>query len=195
MKMQLRSLSVLILAVLLLVSGVYTYARGGRGFRGGGGFVHREGGFSREGPAATGGFASRSGLVQGRQQYGQRAQGFRQQEANELLSNRGQLARRWQSRAEQYRGGYPFWAGYPGWDAGAGLAGLATGAAIGAAAGSSAGYPSASGAGYSGGQPCANAVVAPDTGVTYYDCGSAWYTKAYGAGGPVFVPVNRPPGL
>ena len=79
--------------------------------------------------------------------------------------------------------------------AGAGLAAVATGAAIGAAAGSVTGYPSASGAGYSAGQPCANTVVAPDTGVTYYNCGSAWYTRAYSPGGPVFIAVNRPPGL
>ena len=194
MKMQWRSLSIMILAILLLGSVVYTYARGGRGFRGGGGFAHREGGFSREGPAAGGGFASRSGLMEGRQQFGQRALAGRQQEANGLLSNRQQLARRWQSRAEQRRG-YPYWAGYPGWDAGAGLAALGAGAAIGAAAGSSTAYPSASGSGYSAAQPCANAVVAPGTGVTYYNCGAAWYTKAYGPNGPVFVAVNRPPGL
>jgi hypothetical protein len=28
--------------------------------------------------------------------------------------------------------------------------------------------------------------------VTYYQCGSTWYTQAYGSGGVVYMPVPEP---
>src|SRR5215471_9818937 len=120
------------LGAMVLYLGVgadYAHARGGRGVRGGGGFARgggfaHGGGFSREGPAAGGGFASRSGFLQGRERTGQAS---RQQELNALQSNREQTAKSLQSSAQQYRGSYPY-AGYPAWDAGAGLAAATAGA-------------------------------------------------------------------
>ena len=42
--------------------------------------------------------------------------------------------------------------------------------------------------------PCDNPNVVPVGGVTYSQCGSAWYTLAYGASGPVYVQSGPPPG-
>ena len=44
-------------------------------------------------------------------------------------------------------------------------------------------------------QPCPNAAVATVNGVAYSKCGTNWYTQAYGANGPTFVPVATPPGF
>jgi hypothetical protein len=74
-------------------------------------------------------------------------------------------------------------------------------AAVGAMAGYAAGqynapssttyYPSANTS--NGGLPCTpNTVVIQ--GVTYYRCGSSWYTQAYGSNGPIYTPVPPPPG-
>jgi hypothetical protein len=176
-----------------------------RGRPGGGGFGR--GGFSRGGPAAAGSFASRpasmpghaagfrSSMPQGqanRMEYGQHAQASRQQEANTLQSNREQAARNLQSNAQQYRGAYPYRGlGYPAWDAGAGWAAAATGAAIGAAATSWAapGYGSSA---YPASQPCGNAESVLVGSTTFFRCGSSWYTQAYGPEGPTFVPASPP---
>jgi hypothetical protein len=194
----------------------YAHARGGRGgfrggggfhgFRGGGGFHGFRGGefhgFSRESPAAAGSFASRAGAMEGRaggfqanrQQYKSGAQASRQQEANRLQSSREQTAQGLQSNAQQYRGSYPYGAyGYPNWDAGAGLAAATAGAALGAAA-ASARAPSTS-AGSVASQPCAAPENITVEGMTYFRCGSAWYTQAYGPAGPTFMPVSPPAGL
>lgn len=40
--------------------------------------------------------------------------------------------------------------------------------------------------------PCSNPNVTEIQGVTYYQCGSTWYTQAYGNTGVIYVPV---PGL
>jgi len=180
------------LCAIVLCLGMGTeciYARGGRGFRGGGGL--HEGGFSREGPAAGGGFASRSGLMQGRERTGQAS---RQQELNALQSNREQTAKSLQSSAQQYRGSYPY-AGYPAWDAGAGLAAATAGAAAGAAVASSMTAPGAATAGYAASEPCAAPETVTASGTTYYHCGSGWYTQALGPAGPTFVAVGPPPGF
>jgi len=176
----------------------YAHARGGRGgFRGG-----EFSGFLREGPAAAGNFASRAGAMEGRaggfqanrQQYAERAQAGRQQEANTLQSSREQTAQALQSNAQQYRGSYPYGAyGYPNWDAGTGLAAATAGAALGAAAASS--WAPSKSAGSAPSQPCAAPENITVEGMTYFRCGSAWYTQAYGAAGPTFVPVSPPAGL
>jgi hypothetical protein len=128
-----------------------------------------------------------------RMAYGQQAQASRQQEMNSLQGNRGQAARNLQNNAQQYRRGYPY-AGYPAWDAGAGLAVAATGAAIGAAAATGGGAAAApAGAGYAASQPCGAPEVVSVGGTTYYRCGSAWYAEAFGPSGPTFI-AARPPG-
>ena len=43
--------------------------------------------------------------------------------------------------------------------------------------------------------PCPNPAVATVNGVAYSKCGPNWFTQAYGANGPVFVPVATPPGF
>jgi hypothetical protein len=43
----------------------------------------------------------------------------------------------------------------------------------------------------SGGLPCTpNTTVVQ--GVTYYQCGTSWYTQAYGPNGPIYTPVPAP---
>jgi hypothetical protein len=205
------------LAVVFLSSpGAYARGRGGGFARGGfdrggsarGGF--ERGDFFRGGPAATGSFASREGLMRGnaggfqasrqqyasgaqanRMQYGENAQASRQQEANGLQSSREQTAQSMQSSAQQYRGSYPY-AGYPAWDAGAGLAAATAGAAIGAAAAAPMTAPSSAGPAYAAAQPCADPVAVPLGEMTFFRCGSTWYRQAFGPAGPVFVPVRRP---
>ena len=195
------------LAIALLGAAIeHGYARGGGGFHGGGGGF-RGGGFSREGPAASGGFSSHAGSMQGwqhagqasRQQYGANAQANREQTATGMQASREQAARNLQSNAQQYRGGYPFAGGpYANWDAGAGVAaaaGVGLAAATGAAIGAAAGYPEpvASGVAVSSpGSPCASPAAAPPG---YLQCGSLWYTQAYGPNGPTYVQVAPPAGF
>ena len=40
--------------------------------------------------------------------------------------------------------------------------------------------------------PCSNPNVTEIQGVTYYQCGSTWYTQAYGSTGVIYMPVPRP---
>jgi hypothetical protein len=179
--------------------------------RGGGGFGR--GGFSREGPASAGSFASHSGSVLGRgnfqasrqqfasgaqanrMDYGQQAQASRQQEANALQSSREQAAKSMQSSAQQYRGSYPYrGVGYPAWDAGAGLAAAATGAAIGATAAAATAAPAGANTAYPASLPCAAPLAVPIAGETFLRCGSSWYRQAYGPAGPTYIAVT-PPGL
>ena len=182
----------------------YAHARGGRG-----------GGFSREGPAASGSFAAHSGSMQGhegsvqsshqqyaagaqasRQQYGASAQSSRQQEANRVQSSREGTAMGIQSSAQQYHRPYPYAASvHPAWDAGAGVAAATTGAAIGAVAASSMASAASTTAGYAASQPCPTPVAVAVGSMTYFKCGSAWYTQAYGPAGPTFVEVNPPSGF
>jgi hypothetical protein len=42
-----------------------------------------------------------------------------------------------------------------------------------------------------GGLPC-NATVTDVDGVLYYQCGSQYYTEAYGSSGPIYMPVSPP---
>jgi len=177
---------------------VYARGRAGGGIGRGGGGIGRggsghgdfaRGDFSRESPAAAGSLASRPEPMRGqanRMEYGQHAQASRQQEANALQSNREQAARNLQNNAQRYRGAYP-----SGWDAGAGWAAAATGAAIGAAATSYA-VPADATAAYPTGQPCANPEAVPVGSTTYFRCGSSWYAQAYGPAGPTFVAVGPP---
>ena len=177
------------------------YARGGGGFHGGGGGF-RGGGFSREGPAAFGGFSSHAGSMQGWQHAGQASRqqyGANAQTATRMQASREQAARNLQSNAQQYRGGYPYAGGpYANWDAGAGVAaaaGVGLAAATGAAIGAAAGYPEpvASGVAVSSpGSPCASPAAAPPG---YLQCGSLWYSQAYGPSGPTYVQVAPPAGF
>jgi hypothetical protein len=36
--------------------------------------------------------------------------------------------------------------------------------------------------------------VSDINGVTYYQCGSTWYTAAYGSSGVIYMPVSPPSG-
>ena len=40
--------------------------------------------------------------------------------------------------------------------------------------------------------PCNNPNVTEIQGVTYYQCGSTWYTQAYGNTGVIYMPVPPP---
>jgi hypothetical protein len=88
--------------------------------------------------------------------------------------------------------------GYDHWDDGeVALLGLGA-AAVGAMAGYAAGESNASNS-YS---PAPSTPVAPPCsaspvvvkGVTYYPCGSTWYSQGYSANGPVYTPVAPPEG-
>jgi hypothetical protein len=132
-------------------------------------------------------------------QYGEQAQTGRQQEANSLQSSREQTAQSMQSRAQQYHGNYPYAGRYgvaaaraSAWDAAAaGAAAATTGAAIGAAAGAAMAVPSGTAA-YAASEPCASPRIVQSGGMTYFQCGSTWYTEAYGPAGPTFVTVQPP---
>jgi multidrug efflux pump subunit AcrA (membrane-fusion protein) len=169
--------------------------------RGGGG------GRSRESPAASGSLSSRSaqpsrqqtatGAQSSRQQAASSAQSSRQQAASSAQSSRQQAASSAQSSRQQAAAGYsdPY-----GWDAGTGLAVVATGAAVGAVVGSSTsataqGQPSTTYATPAPVELCASPTVVPVGGVKYFNCGSAWYTEAYGPSGPTYVQVAAPPGF
>jgi hypothetical protein len=124
----------------------------------------------------------------------------RQQNYTERQENRQQYA------GEHYGGGY-----YGGgnddwddddWDDGE-VAAVAVGAAaLGAVGGYVAGtetaenttvvYNTPSPAGYTS-LPCTPNVV-PASGTTYYQCGSTWYTQAYGGSGVSYMVVAPPPG-
>jgi multidrug efflux pump subunit AcrA (membrane-fusion protein) len=180
--------------------------------RGGGG------GRSRESPAASGSLSSRSAqpsrqqtatgaqssrqqaassAQSSRQQAASSAQSSRQQAASSAQSSRQQAASSAQSSRQQAAAGYsdPY-----GWDAGTGLAVVATGAAVGAVVGSSTsataqGQPSTTYATPAPVELCASPTVVPVGGVKYFNCGSAWYTEAYGPSGPTYVQVAAPPGF
>jgi hypothetical protein len=82
-----------------------------------------------------------------------------------------------------YHGGGYYGGGYYGGDAGAVAAGVVVGAAVGAALASPPGWTMA----------CTpTTIVAGAT--TYYQCGSAWYTRGYGGGNVTYVIVNPPAG-
>ena len=113
-----------------------------------------------------------------------------------------------QQTAQSYQGAYHgggYYEGDDDWDDGE-VAAVAVGAAaLGAVGGYAAGQSSttstapASTVVYtappsgSAGLPCTpnTAVV---SGVTYYQCGSSWYTQAYGNNGVIYTPVPPPAG-
>jgi hypothetical protein len=162
---------------------------------------------------------SRAQQQQSRQSAASQNQAQRQQYSNQNVETRQQGSTdRTQSRqatvqnsGAYYSGGYrPPPAGYSAaaradyydehtWDDGevaaVGLGAAAVGAMAGYAAGNSQSSqgtasqaPAPSG---SGGLPCTpNTKVV--SGVTYYQCGSAWYTQAYGSSGVMYIPVAAP---
>src|SRR5205809_854390 len=111
---------------------------------------------------------ARAGAQAGRQQYGASAQASRQQAYEDAH-----------------------------WDEGKGLAIAATGAVVGRAAGamtSAAATSAAPPPPPPAAAPCSNPTLVPVGDVTYSQCGSTWYTQAYGASGPVYVQSAPPPG-
>ncbi|BBA32455.1 uncharacterized protein sS8_0489 [Methylocaldum marinum] len=147
---------------------------------------------------------SRTQQQQSRQQYGQQAQQSRQQQQR-VQQSRQQAAE--SHEGTYYRPGYyppPPPSGYyyhdeDDWDDGeVATVAAALGAVGGYAAGRSsepaessatvvetAPQPSAS-------LPCGAPTTAVFKGATYYPCGSAWYTQAYGSGGVIYMPVPSP---
>jgi len=174
----------------------------GRGAHMGGG---RGGGFSRESPAAGGGFSSARGregaqasrqtpssMQASRQQYGSGAQANREQTATGMQASREQTVTGMQSSAQAYHGSYTHTVtAYPAWDAGRVAAGV-TGAAIGAAAASSASHSAPV---YVASPSCAAPMEVPVGSMTYFRCGSYWYTQGFGPNGPAYVQVAPPPGF
>ena len=122
----------------------------------------------------------------------------RQQAYTKRQSNRQDYA------DDHYHGG-GYYGGYyddDDWDDGE-VAAVAIGsAAVGAMAGYAAGtsdtttstvvYTSPPPAGYTS-LPCTPGVIVV-SGVTYYQCGSSWYTQAYGNSGVTYMPVPPPAG-
>jgi hypothetical protein len=134
-----------------------------------------------------------SSMQASRQQYASGAQANREQTATGMQASREQTATGMQSSAQQYHGSYGHVTAYPAWDAGAGrVAAVATGAAIGAAAVSSA---SSSAPVYVASPACSAPIEVPVGGMTYFRCGSYWYTQGFGPNGPAFVAVPPPPGF
>ena len=165
---------------------------------GGGG---RMGGFSREGPAAGGGFSAARGRegAQASRQTPSSMQASRQQYASGAQANREQTATGMQASREQtevYHGTYTHtvtaYPAYPAWDAGRVAAAGVTGAAIGAAAASSASHSAPV---YVASPACAAPIEVPVGSMTYFRCGSYWYTQGFGPNGPAYVQVAPPPGF
>lgn len=146
---------------------------------------------------------NRAGTREGQQQassenVGSRQEGrtdrteSRQEGATERSQGRQETAQHYDDHGHYYSDGDD-------WDDGE-VAAVAIGAAlVGGAVGYAAGQssteqtvvyttPPASG---SGGLPCTpnTAVV---NGVTYYQCGTTWYTQAYGSNGVMYMPVPAP---
>ena len=187
-------------AVAIAFGATMQIAQAARGGRGGGG------GFSRESPAASGSLSSRRNPTQGRpsgaqanrQQPGASAHASRQQSAATGQANRSsaqanheQTATGMKSNAQQYHDTHI--EVNEGWDAGTGLA-VATGAAIGAAVVNSGTADSGGRAAPATGSPYAAPTVVSAGNMTYFGCGSLWYTEAYGPSGPTFVQVAAPSG-
>ena len=158
----------------------------------------RMGGFSREGPAAGGGFSAareRQGAQFNRQTPASMP-ASRQQFASGAQANREQTATGMQASREQtevYHGSYTHTVtAYPAWDAGRAAAAGVTGAAIGAAAASSASHSAPV---YVASPACAAPIEVPVGSMTYFRCGSYWYTQGFGPNGPAYVQVAPPPGF
>lgn len=192
----LASCGVGIVAALLVPAVHNAHAGGGRG-----------GGFSREGPAAGGGFSSArerqggqfnrqtpSSMQASRQQYASGAQANREQTATGMQASREQTVTGMQSSAQAYHGSYTHTTvnAYPAWDAGRAAAAGFTGAAIGAAAASSASHSAPV---YVASPACAAPIEVPVGSMTYFRCGSYWYTQGFGPNGPAYVQVAPPPGF
>jgi hypothetical protein len=108
------------------------------------------------------------------QKYGKNQQQNRQEFADDYYDDHGRY----------YDGGY--YGGY----GGAAVAGVAVGAVAAGAV--------AAGAAAAASPPGWTLACTPTTvsvgGSTYYQCGSAWYTRAYGGGDVAYVVSNPPPG-
>ena len=154
----------------------------GQGRRAGG--TQRGGYYNTHGPAASGTFEGRSNGER-REQYQQNAEQRQQQrnEAREDWQNYGTNRREdWQDYADDhdddhYHDGaeYPYGAA------------VVAGAAVGAALGAAVAPP-----------PYWTLDCTPTTVVvgatTYYQCGSAWYVRAYSGGDVAYTMVNPPAG-
>ncbi|TMA92308.1 MAG: DUF2092 domain-containing protein [Deltaproteobacteria bacterium] len=209
-----RGAAVWVTALVIAVAGDVAARGGGRGGGGRGGYsrggaaaagsfgqgratsgTQRGGYYGTQGPAASGTFAGRSsggnrqdtrheGMEQRREQYQQNAQQRQQQrnDAREDWQNYGTNRREdWQDYADDhyddhYDGGeYPYGAA------------VVAGAAVGAAVGTAVATP-----------PYWTLDCIPNTvvvgGTTYYQCGSAWYVRAYSGGDVAYTMVNPPTG-
>jgi len=211
----LRGAAMWVTALVIAVAGDVAARGGGRGGGGRGGFsrggaaaggslgqgravggTQRGGYYSTRGPAASGTFAGRSsggnwqdtrnqGMEQRHEQYQQNAQQRQPQrnEAREDWQNYGTNRREdWQDYAndhydDHYHGGaeYPYGAA------------VVAGAAVGAAVGTAVAAP-----------PYWTLDCTPSTvvvgGTTYYQCGSAWYVRAYSGGDVAYTMVSPPAG-
>jgi hypothetical protein len=122
------------------------------------------GGFSRGGPAAGGGFSSRPAARQPARQAPEDRQDY-QDKARE--DRQDYLDDEWDDHNhDDYHGGAAF----------------VTGVAVGAAASSN----------YVTSAPCNTTVVV--SGLTYYHCGSTWYSRGNEGGEVVYIIVSPPAG-
>ena len=215
MKIRLLLMAAWLAATFFVVLSPVDTAGAGRfgGGRGGGGF-------SRSGPAAQGGFAGgasqrtartatrqagasersgqraatqqqrmteRSDLRTNRQDEITERQGQRQETYSERQENRqdyrSEAREDWQDAANNWDNRYYR---YP-----AGAA-VATGAVV-AAGAYAAGRAASSNVTYVTTLPC-SPTTAYLNGVTYYRCGSDWYTRAYAGGSVSYTVVSPPPG-
>lgn len=213
MKIRLLLMAAWLAATFFVVLSPVDTADAGRGGGGRGG----GGGFSRSGPAAHGGFAGgasqrtarmatrqagasersgqratmqqqgmteRSDLRTNRQDQITERQGQRQQSYSERQENRqdyrSEAREDWQDAANDH------WDNrYYGYRAGAG--------AVVAAGAYAAGRATSSNVTYVTTLPC-SPTTAYLNGVTYYRCGSDWYTRAYSGGNVSYTVVGPPPG-
>lgn len=144
--------------------------------RSGGGRGRGSGGHSRGGPASSGGFSSRSSPQRApsqrttehrepsrRQERDKRPEDRRDHRDEVRDDRRDYVDDRWDSHDHRGRRGF------------------ATGVAVGAAAGTN----------YVTRLSCEPTIVVDD-GVTYYNCGSKWYTRSYNNGEVVYVIATKP---
>lgn len=199
----LKAFCVVIVALFIGSLALEAYARGGRG--GGGG------GYSRAGPASGGSFAARGAGRGESRQYGrsdrtasrqegrtdrtegrQDYRGDRQEGRTDRQENRQDYRTDRQENRQDYRGeAREDWQDHydDRWDnwgwgyAAAGAAMVAGAYAIGSVVSADSYYA----------LPCTPTTVVVD-GVTYSQCGDAWYQPAYAEGTTTYVVVNPPPG-
>jgi hypothetical protein len=216
MKIRLLLMVAWLAATFFVVLSPVDIADAGRGGRGGGGGGGGRS-FSRSGPAAHGGFSGgasqrtasrqvgmseragqRSDLRQQRTTDRSDVRTNRQDQITDRQGQRQEYGSQRQENRQDYRSeAREDWqdAANDNWDnryyrypAGAAVA---TGAVV--AAGAYAVGAAANNVTYVTTLPCSPTTAYLD-GVTYYRCGSAWYTRAYSGGNVSYLVANPPPG-